>query len=65
MMVNIKLKMDTPNWVLNSRLEQIISLLDCFENIKIEHIFREGNIEADSLANMGADGNNFVVYNHN
>ena len=37
--------------------------MDHFEDIKIEHIFREGNGEADSLANLGVDGNNFVVYN--
>lgn len=56
-------KKSTPNWVLNSKLEHIINLLDKFEDIRVEHIFREGNLEADGPANMGADGNNFVVYN--
>ena len=45
-------KKTTPNWVLNSRLEWIILLLDHFEDIKIEHIYREGNGKADSLANL-------------
>ena len=33
----------TPNWVLNSKLEDIINLTKKFENIRIGHIFREGN----------------------
>lgn len=33
----------TPNWVLNSKLENVISLIDRFEDIRICHIYREGN----------------------
>ena len=49
-------KRSTPNWILNSRLQEVILLLDKFEELKICHIFREGNSEADVLANFGADG---------
>ena len=33
----------TPNWVLNSKLEEVISLIDRFEDIGICHIYQEGN----------------------
>ena len=46
----------TPNWILNSRLLEVLSLLDKFEEIKFCHIYREGNSKADILANLGADG---------
>lgn len=46
----------TTNWVLHSKLEEILLLLDKFEAFQINHIFREGNQKADKLANLGADG---------
>jgi ribonuclease HI len=58
-------KKSTPNWVLNSKLEDIINLMTKFEDIRIEHIFREGNLEADSLENLGADGHNILEFNNN
>ena len=50
--------------VLNSKLENFINLMNNFEDISIEHIFREGNSEADGLANLGADGHNILVFNN-
>ena len=55
-------KKSTPNWVINSKLECIVNLLDKFEDTRIEHIFREGNVVADKLANMGADGQNILLF---
>lgn len=51
-------KRSTPNWVINSRLDSILKLLDHFEDYQICHIYREGNLKADRLANQGADGIN-------
>jgi ribonuclease HI len=56
-------KRSTPNWVLNSKLEEVLKLLDQFDNTQILHIFREGNGTADYLANLGADGQNLVLFN--
>ena len=50
-----------PNWVLNSKLEEVLNILDMFEDIKIQHIFWEGNKKADLLANEGANGKTFLV----
>jgi ribonuclease HI len=52
-------KRSTPNWVINSRLDYVLNLLDRFEDYHICHIYREGNSIADQLANYGADGINF------
>ena len=52
----------TPNWVLNSKLEEVIHLLDRFEDIRICHIYREGNKKADLLANKGVDGVNLLEF---
>lgn len=46
----------TPNWVLHSKLEEILFQLDKLEAYQITHILREGNQKADKLANLGADG---------
>lgn len=54
--LNALRKRDTPNWILNSRLKEALSLLDKFAEIRIYHIYREGNSKADKLANLGADG---------
>ena len=56
-------KKKTPNWVLNSKLQNVLMLLDKFEDIQISHIFREGNKKADVLANMSADGDSKLLYN--
>ena len=46
----------TPNWILKSRLQEVILPLDKFEELSFYHIFREGNSKTDSLANYGVDG---------
>ena len=56
-------KKTTPNWVLNSKLNNVINLMNNFEDIKIEHIYRERNLKDDGLANMGADGHNNLLFN--
>lgn len=52
----------TPNCVLNSKLEEVLNLLDKFEDNRICHIFQEGNQIVDSLANRGEDGENLLVF---
>ena len=36
-------------------------LIDQFEKIKIQHIYHEGNVEADELANKGVEGDKFML----
>ena len=55
----------TPNWVLNSKLQEVLILMENFEETFIGHIYREGNVMADGLANRGADGDRCVVFNSN
>ena len=63
--INALRKRETPNWVLNSKLEDIVNSLSAFEEVIFLHIFREGNKEADKLANLGTDGINTLSFNHN
>ena len=58
----IRLK-KTPNWLLNSKLQEVLILLEQFEEINISHIYREGNLLADELANKGADGESVLEIN--
>ena len=51
-------KHSTPNWILNSRLGEVLDLLDSFEDSQIQHIYHEDNYKADHLANKGVDGDN-------
>ena len=53
----------TPNWILNSKLQEVLILLEQFEEVNISHIYREGNLLADELANKGADGESSLVFN--
>jgi ribonuclease HI len=46
----------TPNWKLNSAIEQIMESLEVIGDYTVNHIYREGNTDADKLANLGADG---------
>ena len=62
--LNALRKRSTPNWVLNSKLEEILSLIDKLEVYLITHIFREGNQIADKLANLGADGSDILRINN-
>ena len=62
--VNAIRKRSTPNWVLNSHLVEILSIIDKLEDYRICHIYREGNHLADQLANAGADGINSLVLNN-
>ncbi|XP_057815000.2 uncharacterized protein LOC131028678 [Cryptomeria japonica] len=45
------------NWKLNSKLGRALDLSNPFEEVMINHIYKEGNLEADNLVNLGADGN--------
>ena len=60
--LNALRKRKTPNWVLNSKLEEVFKLLDLLEQTKIQHIFREGNKKADLLANKGADREDILIH---
>ena len=62
--INALRKGATPNWVLNYKLEAIIKSHLAFEDIRFVHIYREGNKEADLLANHGTDGINSLTFNH-
>lgn len=44
------------SWKLQSLLDSAINMMDKFENVMINHIYREGNTMADALANLGANG---------
>jgi ribonuclease HI len=57
-------KCSTPNWVLNSKLEEVLNILDQFTDIQILHIYRESNKKVDQLANKGADGEDFLIFNN-
>ena len=61
--VNAIRKRSTPNWVLESQLGVVLSLIDKLEDYRISHIYREGNQLADQLANCGADGNSILSIN--
>lgn len=54
-------KHQTPNWVMNAKLESVLCLIDQFEEIQIQHIFCEGNVEADKLAIEGVEGEYFTL----
>ena len=41
---------------MNSKLENTLNQMDKFDEVIFNHIYREGNTEADKLANEGADG---------
>jgi ribonuclease HI len=45
-----------PNWILNSKIEEINHILESFPEILVKHTYREGNSDADNLANLGANG---------
>ena len=59
--INAHIKGKTPNLILNSKLETIINHLKKIEEVRFSHIYREGNKEA----NIGTDGINSLMYNHN
>lgn len=47
------------NLVLNSKLEEVLNILDRFPDTQICHIFWEGNQKDDPLANKGTKGEIF------
>ena len=59
--INAIRKHQTLNWVMNSKLEYVLSLIDQFKETRFQHIYREGNNEADKLANKGANGEDFSL----
>ena len=54
-------KMETPNWILKSKLEYVLAIVDDFEKVTIKHIYREGNKEVGGLANKRANGKNIYI----
>ena len=38
---------------MNAKLENVLYLIDQIEENKIQHIYHEGNVEVDKLANIG------------
>ncbi|XP_059068482.1 uncharacterized protein LOC131858992 [Cryptomeria japonica] len=44
------------NWKLKGILDKALELLNYFTDFTINHIYREANLAADALANLGADG---------
>ena len=49
-------KHSTPNWILNSILQEVILLLDKSKELRFCHIFRERNSKFNSLADYVVDG---------
>ena len=62
--INALLKKTTPNWVLYSKLEEILNYMDKLKEVCLTHIFREGNSKVDKLANKGADSFNILKINN-
>lgn len=60
----IVIRTSTPNQRINSKLEYALTIMDSFEEIRIQHIYREGNKEADNLVNKGVDGEELKGYNN-
>ena len=56
-------KCSTPNWVIKSRLDVFLYLLNNFVDYQIFHIYCEGNHIVDHLANIGVDGGNIHLVN--
>jgi len=54
--INALRKGSMPNWRLNSLLTIALDFTISFRRCTFNHIYREGNSKADSLANKGADG---------
>lgn len=40
-------KWKTPNWIINSKLKVVLILLDKFDEIRIKHMYWEGEKEVD------------------
>ena len=53
-------KWQTLNWILNAKLKSFHNLIYQFEEIIIQHIYREGNLESDKLANKGVEEEDFM-----
>lgn len=45
----------TPNWKLNSAIDQLMESLEVIGDYIVNHIYKEGNTDVDKLANLGAD----------
>ena len=45
---------------MNSKLENILNLIDKFKEVIFNHIYRKGNSEADQMANKIMDGENVL-----
>ena len=60
--LNVIRKRNKPNWVLNSKLEEVLNIMVCFKDIQILHIFWEGNKKPYQLANKDGNGENILIY---
>ena len=58
--INAITKCQTPNWVLNSKLEKVLGPIDELEGTRFQHIYCEGNTKADELANKGVESEDFT-----
>lgn len=54
--INSFIKLHVYNWSIQYILHQVWSLLDSISKCYIMHTYREGNLLADYLANLGSDG---------
>lgn len=61
--VNAWRRGSTLKLLLNSKLWSIRELAKFFNNISIKHIYREGNNEADRLANLGLEDTKIYEFN--
>ena len=50
--------------MMNSKLKKVLSLIDQLEETRFQHIYREGNTEADELANKGVEGVKISPFSH-
>ena len=54
--INASIKHHVCNWSIQYILHQVWSLLDSISECYIMHTYREGNLLADCLANLGING---------
>ena len=59
--LNVLGKRETPNWILISKLEYALYIVDNLKETIIKHIYREGNKEENNLANKGANRKEILV----
>lgn len=59
--VNTLRKRRTLNWIIDSKLEIVLNIIDKFEETRFLHIYQEGNKIENHLAKRGVDGEDITI----